>query len=258
HESALAVSTFMDANSDSLEVYVSHSLGVLDQSEYEPIKDATVELYRNGDLLHVFTGADDQGTYKVKEIEPLGGDAATYRLEVAASKYESVSAEQVMPAAPIIDRLEYVEDGALTEDGEKADELRIFISDPAGIENYYAFNIRFDYANGSGGSGYYSNDLFLEYGTTWDMLRDATFDGQQYVLKYLILNYGGEALQPGDRVIVESLSITEDSYLHERSKNIYWEGTDNPFVEPVVVHENIDRGHGIFSVSNSTTKEVVF
>jgi len=263
HKSALAINAHFDAGETDLEVYVSHSLSILDSSSYQLINDAKVELYKNGNFFYELNPINDKGFYNRLDADPLGVEEATYRLEISAPNYNAVVAEQTMPSAINISNVEFNPGGSINFDGETADELLITIDDPAGIENYYAFQTEFEIDTTNQLTENYgysldSEDLFAEYSRFGILLRDATFDGQKYIMRFTSYSWNGFTPRPGDKIIISAIAITKDKYLFESTKSIYNDSQGNPFAEPVVIHENIEDGHGIFSLGNTVIKEFVF
>ena len=53
--------------------------------------------------------------------------------------------------------------------------------------------------------------------------------------------------------MAELSSISRDNYLFIKSEAASREARDNPFAEPVIVHNNIENGIGIFRARNTTT-----
>ena len=262
HQSALAIASHMNAGSDSISVFVSNSLGIIEKKEYDTIKDAKVELYRDNEFLAALDNYDTTNLVYWKKAPNLIIEGNhTYRLEVSAPGYESVKAEQTMPSKVEITKLKFTENGTLNDEGMKADELLIEIDDPAGEENYYTIEADIVLSKerieqgGSYSLNFYSSDPLIEYGY---LLKDATFDGKKYTIRYFDYKYDDFKLKPGDKIVVTLRSITKDKYLFHKTRGIYDDSQGNPFTEPVLIHENIEKGHGIFTLSNVSVKMIEF
>ena len=262
HTPSLAVTCFI-ADSDSvLRVFVSNTLGILDNSSFSEIPDATVELYKDGDLLYTLPYRDEN-FYELQDITPLGISNATYTLRVSAPGYDPVEATQQMPQPVPIQNVTFEADGALTIDGDRADAIDIEWNDPANIENYYAVtgnvSLRVDTFE------FPDNNIFLESSDplaesvddrSGVIVRDATFDGRN--TEFAIYTYNMPDYELYEEVILEITlrSISRDRYLFEKSVSAYRDSRDNPFAEPVIVHSNFTNGAGIFALDASSTYEL--
>ena len=67
-------------------------------------------------------------------------------------------------------------------------------------------------------------------------------------------NGGGNGqIQPGTQVWITLSSVSYDRYLFEQSYSIYQNAQNNPFAEPVILHNNIKNGFGIFTTAAEST-----
>ncbi len=80
----------------------------------------------------------------------------------------------------------------------------------------------------------------IENGT---VLKDDSFDGKKYTWRVGQFHSG----QTNGKIRVELVSISRDKYLFQRSVRLNQDADDNPFAEPVIIHNNITDGYGIFS-----------
>ena len=85
-------------------------------------------------------------------------------------------------------------------------------------------------------------------------LTDASFDGEKYTTRISVqlIEAGWYTIEDATnlapvKISVHLSSISKDRYLFEKTLFTYRENEDNPFAEPVVVHENIEGGSGIFT-----------
>ena len=256
HKKQLAVTAEFLADDTVLFAVVSHSLGLLDTSGYDLLDQANVVLKKDGSTIGAFSFDSLSGKYKLPLSQPLGaGGGAQYTFEVSAEGFEDVRAEQTMPNRVPITDVTFTEDGAITEDGDKADELVIDINDPGSEENYYqvdVFEVITNY------NQQYRNHLYtgtldpiVEYGFNVDnLLKDVTFNGKVYPLRLHLSPYITDHFDEDTELVVRLTSITKDKYLYQRSWAQYDEARYNPFAEPVVVHRNFDNGFGIFTVES--------
>jgi len=173
-----------------------------------------------------------------------------------------------MPKAPAILEVTVEEDGALSEDGARLDEIVIEIQDEPGA-HYYALQAEVEerYLDGNNDtivSSYSiwldSNDPILTYAEVDRrgalVCSDGAFDGTTY----RFATFTWESLPFGEssnRLLkVRVTSLSRDAYLYYRSLAQYREADGNPFAEPVTVHSNIENGYGIFGLGHTTVFKV--
>ena len=256
HTPALAVTANFQDSDETLAVYVSNSVGILDTNEPKIIENATVELLKDGTLLHVleYAGA---GIYGKAGITPLGNENATYRLNVSAPGFEATTATQQMPQPVNVSSVSFELDGTITPDGDRVNEIIIEIDDPSGIENYYSLYAYFEIKDMNGTT--YTNNVYMEsFNPIAEeddgrlLVSDGSFDGQKYKLN--LFTYDGYQ-ESADEVKLHVIlySLTKDKYFFEKSFNTYQNTNDNPFAEPIVVHNNIENGHGIFTLLSKSS-----
>jgi len=251
HNPVLAVTANFTDRDSSLRVFVSHTVGILDSERPSYISDATVELFKNGELLHTFV-YETNGSYWMRNITPLGNEIAKYTLKISAPNYESVEAIQTMPTVAELTSVSYEEDGTLDEFGERVNEVTLNFNDPAGVANYYFNEFVIFYPDGQGGFSRElryldSIDPLTEYGDKGAILNDVTFDGDTHILR--LYSYAGLDNQSDIEVYVRLLSVTRERYLHSKSLQAYYNAEDNPFAEPAVLFSNINGGEGQFTLS---------
>lgn len=256
HTPSLAITSEMFAGDSAIAVYVSQSVGILEEFPSGPIKDAKVELFKNGEAfstlpyLELFEGSK---FYGLELGEPFSFEEAEYELKVSAPSFDPVSSKQIMPKAVEIISAEYDEQGAVNSEGDRVDEFTIEFQDPPGEDNYYRLQIHVE--DGEFNQGF---QLFLEnlepLGEAYQnglYLKDSSIDGKKY--KWRVGNYGQLGIS-NPKFRIELYSITRDQYLFTQSASLSEDNGDNPFAEPVVVHGNIEGGNGIFSLG---TKDVM-
>jgi hypothetical protein len=252
HTPALAVTAIFTDVDTSLTVYVSNSVGILEPDQPAIIENATVELFKNDQLLHSFDYIGN-GLYGKIGIQPLGDNPANYVLKVDAPDYDQISASQSMPQpVPLIDA-SFEREGTVTPDGDRVNNVSITFIDPGGIANYYSVSA---VGRISEGGFDYSDMVYLssfnpivEEGEEILVFSDATFDGREITLNFYTYNDYPDSAESVE-LDINLISISNDRYFFEKSLNIYNNSNGNPFVEPVVVHSNIENGHGIFTTES--------
>jgi len=247
HTPQLAITSQLVAGDSTAWVYVTQSQGILVNGEAAPIEDATVELYKDGQLLEILPFFDSR--FYAKELaSPLSADPAEYQLKISAPGFDPVEAVQEMPVTVPIVSATYDPEGALDADGERVDEVSVEINDPAGVENFYQLSIVIENEN-------WNNDVYLRkldplsegLGDN-QYLKDDSFDGKKYTWR---VGFYPQYFQPGttSKIRIELYSVSSDQYFYERSVSLSEDANDNPFAEPVIIHGNVVGGQGVFSLS---------
>lgn len=263
HEPNLAITAHLSTIDEIGIVHVTQTLGILDNQEIPSINDATVELYNNGALFQTyqyfegepgsFGGTNDpQDFYIAENPKPLSPNA-TYELRVSTPKFGDVSATQQLAAPTKIISATYEKEGIGDGFGERGDKVTLKFKDQGGEKNYYAVQGIgiYEYETGNGVETYEDNlylspiDPSAEEVSNSLVLTDVNFDGKEYELTMVSYNYDNGLKE----IKLVLYTITEDRYLYEKTFNQYQENDGNPFAEPVIIHENISDGNGIFTMS---------
>ncbi|MCB9051374.1 MAG: DUF4249 domain-containing protein [Lewinellaceae bacterium] len=273
HESRLVLNARFSSLDTNVTVLVANSLGILDTSGYDIPEAAKVRLFRDDELLGGdFTYWPERLKFFLALDEPLGPASHLYRMEVEAPGYEPIFAEQRMPVPVPIQSLRFEKDGAIDDEGRRADGIEIQFTDPAEEENYYALEFYYDFfvVQPEGDTIVYRNSLYastldqvIQYGYTYEQLfTDKSFDGSSYTVSlYLYKGAIPDDIVPGAglslRLYARLYSLSRDAFLYDLSLRQYHDARDNPFAEPVTVHGNIEGGYGIFALSSVAEASVV-
>lgn len=252
HEPALSVRALFQQNDTLLSLLLTDSKGILESTSLEIQKEATVRLFENEQALPVFSYNPNSSRFTAPIPSGFEQAESTYRLEISAPNFKTISATQTMPKPVSILAGKYTPNGTFSSEGDRVDAIEIEFQDPSDEENYYAISAveRVAYFNGQDTS-YYDSEIYLEsndplvsFGTAQLLLlSDVAFNGNTY--KVLLYSYN--KLQEGE-IKIQLLSVSRDTYLYHRSLSNYYDAQDNPFAEPVNVHQNIENGHGIFGL----------
>ena len=233
--------------------------------------DAIVELYKEEDLLSVLEYIENENVYRSSTVEQL--TPGNYTIEVSGVEgFEDIKATQTIPEKVDILEGTYQENGTIEQYYTYAvpvDEVTIKIDDPINEENYYHINL-FGVIDKNDGSFpreslFYPSSLdpFAEtsFYHSGILLRDDAFNGEEYNLSIGFKNFFNYNIpnEGESRYIIAELSnVTRDYYLYTRSLAAQLSSVDNPFAEPVIVHNNVENGIGIFSAKNSTRFRIDF
>ncbi len=240
-------------------VFVGNSLGIVDTEDYDLIDDATIKFYKGNDELFDFTYDSNNILYFGEAAPEL--TQGTYRLEVSAPGYDPVSATQTMPTKADIVNVSYEFEKVPSDfDSDLYDLMKIRIEDPAGEENYYFYEAFFEIKDLGSGQIYtnmtypYTDLPVAEYGyNIGEVIPDITFDGNEYNLR-LLMQSKWLREDPNTELIAVNLVLytgTRDLYLYETTRSLNQDAQGNPFAEPVLVHNNMEGGFGVFTLHNS-------
>ena len=252
HEPVLAVTAHFKAQDTTLTVFLSRSAGVLDPVILDTVRieDAEITVLRDGAPWQTVPAVGG-GQFHLVLGETIGDAPHTYTLRVAATGYEPVEAYQTMPSPVSILNAEYKVGGGISPDGEKVNTLSVEFQDPVGEDNYYqveAFIVISDTLVGDYSYSLYleSEDVLTEYHNGSLIFPDGPIDGKKYTVKTYFFDNIHEI--PDAKLKVRLRSISRDRYLFLRTLDLYGNAQGNPFAEPVVVHDNIEKGVGIFTM----------
>jgi len=242
-------------------VELRHTLGILDSTEFEEINDAEVELYEDGILKSTFEHLSE--SWYQGEIDNLEA-GKTYTLKASSPTFGSVEASQEVPSKVQVIAATYEADGAVDRYGDRGDEVTIQFQDPAGETNYYLVNVSATYRFESPDTNFIIDNYGL-YSSPVDplledlnqlYLTDISFDGEMYTTRIRVnlpqagtMNIEGARNLAAEKITAHLTSVSRDKYLFEKTFYAHRENDGNPFAEPVVIHENIEDGSGIFTLS---------
>ncbi len=261
HEPALAVSSHLSDGDTLVQVLVSHSLGIVVPEDYQLIRDAEVTIKYNGEILFQPRFNAGSGYYEQSPAIPLALKAGTYRLEVSAPNYTSVWSEQVIGEPAQIESSSFEWEGTVSELG-RAHLIKVRFRDLPGDQFYsFDFKVLLEFDGETYENHYYvnTNDISAESGYTEHvMISDGTFEGRSFTAQFYAdyLPFEAEFDQYNGRMQVELRTMTPSRYYFERSRVLYLDTKEFPFTEPVVVHDNVENGHGIFTVTRTDHMEM--
>lgn len=264
HDPLPALSLDLRSGDSIAYVRLALSRGILEDATASSLS-AAIELYRDDILLAEFEaplGTTDGATNAVPLPEVLTEEVATYRLVGTVAGFDPVEAIQEMPTVPDFTVISYEPDGGIDAGGYRVDEITLDIVDNGATADYYGFrvivpqqNCTFDPVRDTvicEPNFEFVDDLYLDspdpllvmgegYGL---VLTDQSFNGATYRARIQADNY-----QDGP-VRLEVFSLTEDAYRYAVSRRAYDDAGDNPFAEPVSIHNNVEGGYGFFVLGN--------
>ncbi|MEM6318154.1 MAG: DUF4249 domain-containing protein [Bacteroidota bacterium] len=276
HEPRLSVTATFNNNIRKQRVFVNYSVGILDDSpNARRVPDADVRLFEDGVLRNTFTyfsrmdgnSNEEVGWFESDDLEFL--PEKEYTLVANSDTYGQATASQQLPTEVPINNLTFKENGAVDIYGDRGNEVTLEINDPAGEENYYSISAlvfyRFEDQDTKALIGepvpVSPVDPILEDLNSGIFLNDASFNGEAFTLRAAVF-FEKEEGQLGfnyrraERIRIVLSSISKDRYLFEKTLSNYYDNRDNPFAEPVIVHENVEGGSGIFTLTTPSEAEI--
>ena len=227
-------------------------------------------------LITEIDGEEIDPYYETEVFTPQVG--VLYRIEVKVPGFDVVYATSAIPIAADVGEISFSNDFDIIQGGFKSISFEVGVpfDDPAGVANYY--HIIFiqeltDYRI------FPPNDTIRESTTLIDpanmfiepgnedipmieftdrrsfLITDEFFDGHQISIPFsgnFIYNPNKHLLEPFK---VEFRTVTKDYYLYHESFAKNNRTGNDPFSGPVVIHNNITGGGGLFSGFNSKTIE---
>lgn len=268
--------------SEIITVEITKSQSVIKEFKVERITNADVEIFENGVLFEKLSYDGKKECYKSTK-KPIIGN--TYSINAAASGYNSISSETIIPKKPALTDHIFQEADSEYNNGKMT--ARIRLKDEANKKNYYRivveegvyymngpddfnqrtfgnnFNKQFEWEGnimkrwiglqskdpvltGKGQSG---NEYLEDVpDNIFGIFNDDLFEGEEYTVEFTFNTYYSEGLQ--QRVNVYVMSITEDYYLYLKSYSSQTFYDESPFSEPVQIYSNIRNGAGVFGAYN--------
>ena len=264
-------------NPDSLiSVQLTRSKSVLEDNQTVAIEDAELRLYEDGNFI---ANLDYSGYsfYKLDDFYP--SIEKKYRIEVDHSVLASVDAEVLMP--PQVPILEVDTSRYQDQDENERYSLNVKISDPGGVENYYALSLAvtsrvFDWntqeltdsletfmiyfhtvEEGESLGGDLFNQDVNHFIDDKLFISDGVFDGQDHEFALAIDYYFLEFQSDTIILDVRLDHIDPSYYYYSVSKQKYYRANGSPFSEPVQVYNNINNGFGILSSYTRSSRQYV-
>lgn len=270
HDPLPALSMDMRSGDTAIYARVALSRSVLANTESTD-KQALVEIFRDGepffDGSFQLTSTDGFNLeYRMPDTLPVGPTA--YRVVATVDGFDPVESTQIMPAAANFNLVSYEPDGAIDSDGYRVDEIELDLNDEASTEDYYGFRIliarqfcRYDadrdtllctYNFVNANTAYLdSQDPLLKESAGFGLvISDQSFNGGTYRIRLLSDAYQSEGLR------LEVFRLTEDAYRYAVSRRAYDDAGDNPFAEPVNIHNNVAGGYGFFIAASRSYLEL--
>jgi len=261
-ETKLVLNSVINPDS-SLLVNISRTFNIFDDESTDNlpfVDNANIGLYENGNFLFNLD-AIGNGYYNKPNFSPSYGNE--YKLTATVQSFKDIESKVSFPNKVLIKEFDTVT--VYHNDAYYNSKTLMGIikyKDPLGERNYYQLKCRVFAPTGPDGEmTWYDQGVWVEennqvlfdnsYG---DILwNDKYTDGKEVSFRFgfysLYDDYKKNSLENDTIRFVFSLqSVDEDYYLYLKTLHLYYEsgGGDDPFMEPIVIHSNIENGYGIF------------
>jgi Domain of unknown function (DUF4249) len=219
---------------------------------------AKADLYENDLLKETLSIKNIGGTdYFVSTLRAQQGKK--YTIKVTATGLAAAEGSAIIPGVANFIPADF---RLVNNNNSSQAKVTIKITDAPGVKNYYRLRLYdADTNRVATGPRYLINKNFQFYfrvdnlvsNTAFDILSDNSygqvvfsddkFDGKEVSLTVNIESYFNSGTD--DYLATELTSLSEDAYRYIQSRNNQLDNDGNPFVEPVVVYNNIKGGYGI-------------
>lgn len=276
-------------NGESPRVHVTHTVGATVGGVIAPVSDASVLINTPNQSISNFvysetdiaTWSDEfNGNTVIDGIYHLDIDATVawqsgqdYNIQISAPGYETITANTNFPTLVPIENIDTSWYNGKFDIFSDVDDtgyyfkVDITISDPPNEKNYYTLVAKSQGDYGNDKLPISGNDIKLgqyEYVGKKIYFNDNLFDGETVTLSFLVdaalLAYYEDPYYPiGDeralsiRLRMPNKDWFDYQYTRNRQANV-----SGPFSEPIIVHNNIEGGYGIFAAEESYFETIIF
>lgn len=203
----LVIESLITENISPVEVKITKSVDFYEPSEYDNISKAIVNISDSRGNSEQLTETVD-GIYQSSQISGIPGVTYYLSVETGGITYTATSS---MPEKVNLDSLEY----ELSETPRHIGYLvKLYFSDPAGIDNYYRIRI---FENGE---PFVDGERAMNEIILWD---DKIFDGKNV---HIPCKTGGKLFDVNDTITIQLESIGKETYQYYNTlKNAIAQGT---------------------------------
>ncbi len=249
----MVLNCFFNDN-DTLIVDLSKSVFILDNSNFNPIKKATVNIFENSNLVATCTEFEG-GKYKAIGFIPQ--KEKKYKIEVIQEGDTLTSISTIPSNVPF----SIVDTSVYSRDYESYFRVKLSLNDPAGVKNYYMINFSLEntmdlYENNESYIYFSSEDKVIEtFYESNAVFSDDLFNGKTKNITFDLSIY--DFWNDTNKLKITLYSLSEEMYLYIVSLMAQQETSFSPFAEPVIVFNNIQNGYGIFAGYSSYTDSLI-
>jgi hypothetical protein len=236
---------------------------------YDPVAIAEVTLYEENGTSYLLNHLG-LGYYSTERYPQEG---AKYRIVAHAEGFRDIDAEMSVPYAVRIIDVEWDSTNVRTPQLPPGQSppftpnysvnvpMRLTFADPPGVKNFYAILVHIYSTH------HYNDpqtqeprtDSLASVTRTWITdpaiateedrkmrFPDNAFEGSTYTAN-MIAQLRTNPNQEIYRISVVLVSLSEEYFRYEESRELYFQNDGDPFAQPVQTYSNINNGHGIFA-----------
>ncbi|MEZ4848673.1 MAG: DUF4249 domain-containing protein [Bacteroidia bacterium] len=283
HEPRLVLNSYLIADENVL-VDISYSVGILEEDEPENrlVKDASVELLENGNVIQNLIYLDtvpsvnstDWGLYK-SNFRPKADQ--TYQIRASHPVFGNIKGEVLMPPEPKVSNIRFELEAGQDGNGDPLSAIFFTLSDPPGTNYYEIFSsMRYERELISGveiisrlgalGDRVGNGQFFQEYSRAPGLLDDNLFDGKSQEMALFFWSGSGQT-RNGQPVPLDIIDVTlvvrscDQHYYEYRSLidlHLDIQNEESPIfpAEPINAYSNISGGYGILGAYNVFEQKV--
>ncbi len=239
-----------------VQIFQSHF--ILDNADPQEINNALVTITENETVIDTLVYSS-KGYYSSSHMIPQ----ISKKYSISATfNDKNASSSGVIPNAQIITNMD-----TTSFHDEKGDYFRfnVQINDPANETNYYLLKIEKE------SNDYYNENKIQTIRTNisedpsldaqWQgslIINDNLFNGKTKIFQLNIdifnLYNNNDSI---NKFYISLFSISKDYYLYAKTSESQINSSNSPFSEPVLVHNNIENGYGIFAGASVYKKSII-
>lgn len=234
-------------DSEYFSVTLHKSLFILDDSDFNPVENAVIAVTELNSQMAV-TGSDtlyetSQGVYKSSTLLPKQG--YTYMISSEIDNI-TVSSFNTVPYNVPVNK---IDTSSIYGEYENLFRFTVEFTDPAGTDNYYMFEIQKEsYGNLQSISISSIDPSVQSFRYNSLLFDDKLFSGKTKSFNLDISQ--GEIFDyssiDSTLYIISLYSLSYDYYYYALTSGAQEMTGNSPFSEPVIVHNNITNGYGVF------------
>lgn len=252
---SLVINSVFDPGSTWI-AYIGQNRHILDTA-IRQVEHALVVVYVNDNPTDTLTHVE-RGFYKSDHRPGVGVE---YELRVSAPQFESAKGLSSAPAPAQI--IEASKGPDIYQDGKIITTMQIRFKDDPAVENFYELSVETvqDQLSNAGDITELKRATLIE---TDDPLGQINGGDETFAIQFKDILFNGKEKTllfraiDGDFTLSKSVvwtlkTISKDLYEYRTTVNAQKLSADNPFAQPVNVHNNIQNGFGIFAGVSSST-----
>lgn len=226
------------------------------------VSNATVELYRNGQLYKTFAPDANRRAYLTDITADSLEEGATYELRVQAPDFEPCISTQTIPTnQSAISNITRAINGGRDQDGNLYDVIEFDIQATSSMQQYYESAVLVIDSMLYGGS-YWTHATSPMPSITGSnrgiaLNKDLFGTNSTLHITYWTNPVDDSASCCPRRLVFYMYLLSPAQYFFDRSLSDFQNAQDDPFAEPVMLYSNITGGRGLFSINRVIHEQII-